>query len=79
MKPCKYCEKTEHSKLSALTHVCDKDALRERIISQHEILQRIYDNAQGVGGNSLETVTAWQIDTVDYQALEEFLFPDERQ
>jgi len=76
IEPCKYCGEIEHSKLSALTHVCDKEVLRERITAQHSMLMRIYENAQDFGGTTPETATAWQIDTVDYLALENFLYPE---
>lgn len=61
---------------SALTHVCDTDSLRERITHQYSMLMRIYENARG-DGDSAHAVTRWEIDTVDYQALEAFLFPDD--
>lgn len=75
IEPCKYCGETEHSKLSALAHVCDKEVLRERITAQHSMLMRIYENARG-HGDSVHAVNRWEIDTVDYQALEDFLFPE---
>lgn len=75
IEPCKYCGEIEHSKLSALTHVCDKDVLRERITDQRAMLTRIYENARGYD-DSVHAVTRWEVDTVDYQALGDFLFPN---
>lgn len=73
---CQYCNEIEQSKTSFAHHVCDKDILRERITAQQSMLTRIYENARG-HGDSTHAVTRWEIDTVDYQALEDFLLPEE--
>ncbi len=77
---CKYCNAIEQSKLSALTHICDKDVLRERITGQHSMLTRIYDEASaitasGFPANSDVDTTGWRIDLPLYLELEEFLYP----
>lgn len=72
---CRYCQASEPTKTSFAYHVCDKDVLRERITAQNAMLLRIYENAQG-HGDSIHAVARWEVDTVDYQALEDFLFPE---
>lgn len=71
---CDYCLSSEPSKLSFAYHVCNKETLQNRITAQRQILMRIYENARGLG-DSVHAVTRWEIDTADYQALEDFLFP----
>lgn len=44
------------------------------ILDAKAMLQRLYDNAQAIGGDS---PIGWQIDTLDYQALENFLYADD--
>ena len=73
---CEYCLSGEPSNLSAMYHVCNKETLQNRLTAQHEMLMRIYENARG-HGDSTHAVARWEVDTVDYQALEDFLFPKE--
>lgn len=47
---------------------------RDQLRTHREMLMRIYENAQGYG-DSIHAVTRWEVDTLDYQALEDFLFP----
>lgn len=43
------------------------------LMRAHEILCAIYDNANALGH---PYITGWEISTVDYQALEDFLYPE---
>jgi hypothetical protein len=43
------------------------------LMRAHEILCAIYDNANALGH---PYITGWEIDTVDYQSLEDFLYPE---
>lgn len=43
------------------------------LLRAHEILCAIYDNANALGH---PYITGWEISTVDYQSLEDFLYPE---
>lgn len=43
------------------------------LLRANEILCAIYENASALGH---PYITGWEIDTVDYQSLEDFLYPE---